>query len=358
MSFGVSYAVTPWLRRLALCLEITDRPDARKVHTHPVPYLGGLAFHAALVVVFLTGILGFPYLFDDSTLIFRFLVLLVIAAGFQILGILDDALHLRPSHKLIVEAGLSWILVQCGFSISQLTSPFGGTIPVGWIGDVLSVFWILTIVNAINFIDGLDGLAAGVVFFAALANWLIALHPWQHFICLISLAVMGATLGFLPHNLSRKKIFMGDAGSLYLGVLLAGSSLASNVKGATVMSLSLPLVILGIPLLDTVLTVIRRGRAGTHLFQADREHIHHRLLRLGFTDRQAVWFIYGLCFLLAMAAVLASHLPNQYALLFLFLFLAALVWGGIVFRAFERRLVPGLGKKNGDELSPSVLSKP
>ncbi|MGC9328378.1 MAG: MraY family glycosyltransferase, partial [Candidatus Hinthialibacter sp.] len=154
---------------------------------------------------------------------------------------------------------------------------------------------------------------------------------------------MGATIGFLPFNFSPAKIFMGDAGSLYLGVLLAGSSLVSNTKGATVMSLSLPLVILTIPLLDALLTVVRRGKRGMNLFAADREHVHHRLLRLGFNVRQSVLSLYGLCFLLAMAAVLADQLPEQFKMLFLFVFFAAVWWGFLVFSAIERRVI---GKTN------------
>ena len=344
-SFLTAVLTAPVFRTIAIKLDITDKPAERKIHNHPVPYLGGLSFHAAMSAGFIYILWGVPYLFDDPQNAHRFFILYWVATGFLVLGVLDDILFLAPTKKLLVEIILSLILVRSGFSISQVTSPFGGVIPVGWFGDFLSIFWILTIVNAINFIDGLDGLAGGVVFFAALANFMIALSPWQHFICMISIILMGGVLGFLPYNFSRKKIFMGDAGSLFLGVLIAGSSLASNVKGATLMSLSLPLVILAIPLMDTVLTVIRRGKAGIHLFQADREHIHHRLLRLGFSDRQAVGFLYGLCFLLAMAAVLASRLPNQYTFLFIVVFFAAILWGLIVFNAFERRLIQIDGQK-------------
>src|SRR5690606_30195254 len=150
--------------------------------------------------------------------------------------------------------------------------------------------------------------------------------------------LMGATLGFLPYNFSPASIFMGDSGSLYLGVLIAGTALASNVKGATVMSLALPLVILSIPLLDTTLTVIRRGRRRQRIFSADREHIHHRLLRIGYTDRQAVLFVYGLCLLLSMSAYLAAQLSNRYAFVFIFVFLAAILMGLLVFNSIEKRL--------------------
>ncbi|MFB3784862.1 MAG: glycosyltransferase family 4 protein [bacterium] len=333
---------TPLFRRLAQALDITDRPSSRKVHDRPVPYLGGMAFHVALSLPLLYVFIWAPHVLDAQISLPQLRTLYLAAAGFLLLGVWDDIQPIPPTVKLAVQAGLSVLLVGSGFTIDEMTSPFGGKIPLGWLSWGLSVFWILTIVNAINFIDGLDGLAAGVVFFAAVANFLIALHPWQNFICLISLSLMGATLGFLPYNFSPARIFMGDAGSLYLGALLAGLSLVSNTKGATAMSLSLPLVILSIPLLDTVLTIIRRGRRGFNFFTADREHLHHRLLQLGFTARQVVLCLYGLSFLLSMSAVLAAQLPNQYTLLFIAVFLAAVGWGLAVFAAVERRVnLPG-----------------
>lgn len=340
ISFAASWLATPLCRRLALLLDITDRPSARKVHKAPVPYLGGLAFHAAMAGGLLYILLFAPYMLDAQISVRQLATLYFVAAGFQFMGVWDDIHPISPTLKLLIQIILSVVLVSAGFSIQQMTNPLlDGTITLPGLGSVLSVLWILTIVNAINFIDGLDGLAAGVVFFAALANLIIALNPWQNFVCIISLILMGGTLGFLPHNFSPARIFMGDAGSLYLGVLIAGSALVSNVKGATMMSLALPLVILSIPIVDTILTVIRRQRRGHRLFTADREHIHHRLLRLGYTDRQAVLFVYGLCFLLSMSAILAAQLPNRYSFVFIFVFLAAVLMGLTVFSDIERKIV-------------------
>ncbi len=339
ISFITALVTTPILRRFALYLNITDTPSDRKVHAYPMPYLGGLAFHTSMSAVLFYSFLFAPYIISGGEFLNRLMILYTISTIFLLVGIIDDIHSIPAAAKLFIQLILSSIIVSSGFSITHMSSPFGGTIELGWMGHVISVLWILTIVNAINFIDGLDGLAAGIVFFAALANLLIALNPWQNFVCLTSLILMGATLGFLPYNFSPAKIFMGDAGSLFLGVLLAGSALESNVKSATMMSLSLPLVILSIPLMDTVLTVVRRGRKGRRFFTADREHIHHRLIRLGFSDKQAVLFIYGLCFLLSMSAVLAAQLPNRYSFLFIFVFLAAAAWGLIVFKAFERRVI-------------------
>ncbi len=338
LSFFSALLFTPIVRKLAIVLDIRDHPSDRKIHRYPVPYLGGLAFHVSMTVCLIYSAWLAPHVLAVQNAWEHLLPLYLVATGFQLLGILDDVSPISPPLKLMVQIVLSIWLVNSDFLISQITSPFGGTIPLGWLGWFLSVLWILTIVNAINFIDGMDGLAAGVVFFAALANLMIALDPWQNFVCLISLILLGTTLGFLPFNFSPAKIFMGDAGSLYLGAILGGSALASNVKGATVLSLSLPLVILSLPLLDTVLAVVRRGRKGRRFFAADSEHIHHRLLRLGFSDRHVVLSVYGLCFLLSMSAILAARLPNRYTMLFVFVFLAAIVWGLLVFAAFEKRV--------------------
>ncbi len=339
ISFTSALISTPIFRRIALYLNIHDQPSDRKIHREPVPYLGGLAFHISMSVSLIFLSLNSPHVLEVQKTLNHFSVLYLIATCFLILGVVDDIRPISAGWKLIFQIIFSIILVKSDFFIGQITSPFGGTLPLGWLGWILSVLWILTIVNAINFIDGMDGLAAGVVFFAAMANLIIALHPWQNFVCLISLILMGATLGFLPYNFSPAKIFMGDAGSLYLGVVLAGSALASNVKGATALSLSLPLVVLSIPLLDTFLTVVRRGKKGRNFFKADREHIHHRLMRLGFSDRQVVLSVYGLSFLLAMSAILAAQLPNRYTMIFILVFLVGIVWGLRIFTAIEKRLI-------------------
>ena len=238
---ATGWAATPLFRRLAQALGVVDHPAERKVHIQPIPYLGGLAMYAAVVAGCVYVAVWAPHLLYAQSIQASFLALFGVATCFHLLGLIDDAVSLSALLKMVVQIILASVLVSQGFTITQMTSPIGGVVPLGWVGGVLSVIWIITLVNAINFIDGLDGLAAGVVFFAALANFLIALDPWQNFVCVTSLILMGACLGFLPYNFSPAKIFMGDAGSLFLGVMLAGGSLASNVKGATVMSLSLPL---------------------------------------------------------------------------------------------------------------------
>ncbi len=341
--FGLSFAVallsTPLWMWLARRIGAVDRPADRKIHDKPVLYLGGLSFHASFAAVLVFVLWRCPYLVESSVWQNKWLALFLGATLILVMGIIDDLRGLRPRTKLTGQVLIALMLVACGFRFEVVTDPFGGgTIHLGLLGWLLSVFWIVAIGNAVNLVDGLDGLAAGVVFFAACANLAIALSPWQGFVGLISLILIGGTLGFLPYNFYPAKIFMGDTGSLYLGFLLGASAIESSVKSTTVVSLLFPLVALLIPLLDTGLAVIRRSRRGQHLFDADREHIHHRLLRLGLSHRQAVLLLHALCLLLAASAYLGSQLPNYLTILFLSVIGGAVIWGFWVFSFLERRI--------------------
>ncbi len=339
ISFLTALLSTPIWMRLARWLGAVDPPDDRKIHDKPVLYLGGLSFHASFAAVLVVVLWRCPYLVESSVWQNKWLALFAGSTLMLVLGIVDDLRCLKPQTKLIGQIVLAFSLVACGFRFEVVTDPLGGgPIHLGALGWVLSVFWIVAIANAVNLVDGLDGLAAGVVLFAACANLAISLSPWQGFVGLISLVLIGATLGFLPYNFYPARVFMGDAGSLYLGTLLGASAIESSVKSTTVVSLLFPLVALLIPLLDTGLAVIRRSRRGQHLFAADREHIHHRLLRLGLSHRQAVLLLHALCLLLAASAYLGSQLPDHLTILYLSVIAGTVIWGFWVFSFLERRI--------------------
>lgn len=339
LSFVVALFSTPVWMLLARILGAVDRPTGRKAHHRPVPYLGGMSFHASFAAVLVYVTWRCPFLIENSAWQFKWIMLFVVSSFVLILGIYDDLRGVSPQMKLAGQIVVAFLLVGCGFRFEEVTSPLGGgTIHLGFWGWILSVFWIVMIANAVNLVDGLDGLAAGVVFFAACSILAISLSPWQGFVGIVSLVLIGSTLGFLPYNFYPARIFMGDAGSLYLGVLLGASAIESSVKSTTVVSLLFPLVALLIPLLDTGLAVIRRSWRGQHLFTADREHIHHRLLRLGLSHRQAVLSLHGLCLLLAASAYLGSRLPNHLTILFLSVIAGTVVWGFWVFSFLERRI--------------------
>ena len=339
LSFIPAFLSTPIWIALARVLGAVDRPMGRKIHPRPIPYLGGLSFHASFAAVLVYVTWRCPFLVESPAWQFKWVMLFVCSTAVLLLGIYDDLRSMTPYTKLTCQILLAFLLVGCGFRFEEVTNPLGGgKIHLSVVGWVLSAFWIVMIANAVNLVDGLDGLAAGVVLIAACSNLAISLSPWQGFVGLVSLVLIGSTLGFLPYNFYPARIFMGDAGSLYLGFLLGASAIESSVKSTTVVSLLFPLVALLLPLLDTGLAVVRRSRRGRHLFTADREHIHHRLLRLGLSHRQAVLSLHGLCLLLAASAYLGSRLPNHLTILFLSVIAGTVMWGFWVFSFLERRI--------------------
>lgn len=348
--FLVALAVTlvsvPLLARLATRLAIIDRPGsgAHKTHGRPIPYLGGVAFHLAFTAVLLDIYWRYPALIWSEEWAFRLLALYAASGVMLIVGIADDVLGLRAGSKLLLQLIVVGALVQSGFTIERLTNPLTGTsMELGWIGAIVAALWMIGLVNAVNLIDGLDGLAAGVSASAAAALVVIALNPWHGFAALTGVILLGATLGFLPYNLPPARIFMGDAGSLYLGLLLGAASIESTTKSATMLAMAIPLVALLVPILDTGLAVIRRSARGRHPFRGDREHLHHRLLNLGLTPTQATWTLIGLAALCSLLSVIASRLAPRLLLVMLATLVAALIWGLWVFSALERRVA----EKNG-----------
>ncbi len=194
----------------------------------------------------------------------------------------------------------------------------------------LAVVWVLVVVNAINLIDGLDGLAAGVVLMASAALWWTARSHSDFYVMFFAALLIGSTAGFLRWNFPPARIFMGDTGSHFLGLVFAATSLLENRKGTAAVTLLFPIVAMGVPIADSVLAFVRRTARGTPVFRADTEHIHHRLLRLGLSPRNAVFVLWGLCAVFGLMAVLVSSLPRTLATLLVVVLAAAL------FLAFER----------------------
>jgi len=212
----------------------------------------------------------------------------------------------------VAEAAAGVVLFVAGFRVVQLTNPLGEAVPLGWLAAPVTVLWLLVVTNAVNVIDGLDGLAAGVVSIAALTLFGIALRFDETPIVVLSLILASATLGFLPLNWPPARVFLGDTGSLTLGFLLGATSLLENRKGTVAVTLLLPIVLLAVPLLDAALAFGRRVRQGRHPFQRDTEHLHHRLLRLGLAPRQILTLVYGVGVCLGLTAYLISVMPKEF----------------------------------------------
>ncbi len=309
-----SALLTPLIRRLALKIGAVDEPAARRVHARRIPRLGGVAlvggFFLPLVALFLMDTQMARLLFQRPNLV------LGMAAGgcvVAILGIVDDVRGVSARTKLGVQFAAALTAYFSGFQIEAIYLPGIGTVGLGELALPLTLLWIVGVVNALNLIDGLDGLAAGVAFFACVSNFVVSSWNGDVLICLLSATLAGALLGFLFYNFNPASIFMGDSGSMFLGFILATMSLfgAGGHKGGTAIALIVPVLALGLPIMDMSVAMVRRFIARRSIFAADRGHIHHRLLDAGLTHRRAVFILYGLCVVFT-AVALAVHVGRSW----------------------------------------------
>lgn len=294
MSVAVTAALTPLVRKLALGVGAVDAPTARRVHTRRIPRLGGIAivvgFFVPLLALFVLETSTGRILFAHRPMVAGLVVGSLLIAG---LGLCDDILHVSAKTKLLVQILAATAVYAGGLRIYGVQLPGLGMLSFGWLAYPITVLWITAIVNALNLIDGLDGLAAGVGFFACLTNFVVAYLTGNVLISLLSATLGGAIIGFLFYNFNPAKIFMGDCGSMFLGFVLATTALLGTQKASTLAAIIVPLVALGLPILDMLLAIARRFLERRSIFSADRGHIHHRLLDIGLTHRRAVLVLYG-----------------------------------------------------------------
>lgn len=318
--------LTPLVRRLAHRFGALDHArSSRKIHGKPIPRLGGLGIVIAFYVP-LTGLLlahsevGRMFVAERQHVIGLFVGGLSIAA----LGLYDDLRGANAWKKFVVQFAVAGLLFALGFRFDVLANPFGDPIPLGWANLPVTLVWIVGVINAMNLIDGLDGLAGGVALVAVVTTFLVSLQRGHPLMMLFSAALAGSIIGFLFYNFNPASIFMGDTGSMFLGFILATSAMQTNQKASTAVAILIPCIALGLPITDTLLAIARRAIRGRPLFQADKEHIHHKLMDRGLTHRQAVLVLYGMCVLLgASAFVLTFASSGQSALLLLVLALVA-----------------------------------
>lgn len=310
-SGAVAAAATPLARALAVRIGALDRPGPRRVHREPVPSLGGLAFVAAVLgVAWVARALPGPAreLTGGPLVGLTFASIPILA-----LGIVDDLRGVSAHAKLGVQICAALVLSLFGYGVTAITNPFGGTLFAHALNAPLTVAWVLLVTNAINLIDGLDGLAAGVVAVVSGTLWWVGHVHGDMYVMFLSAILVGATLGFLPFNFPSARVFMGDTGSQFLGLTVAALSLLENRKGTTTLTLLFPIVALGLPLIDSVTAFGRRVLAGRPVFHADSEHIHHRLLRLGWSPHRAVIALWLVSALLGLAAVMLEPLERRTA---------------------------------------------
>ncbi len=301
--------LTPLVRRLAHRFGALDHAlSARKIHGQAVPRLGGVA----IVIAFYIPLLGLllaqsgvgEFLKHEENFALGLFLGGILIAG---LGVFDDLRGAGAGKKFFVQFAVAGMMYFLGFRVDAIANPFGNAIALGWLSLPFTLLWIVGVINAMNLIDGLDGLAGGVALVAVCTIFLVSLQHGQPLMILFSASLAGSILGFLFYNFNPASIFMGDTGSMFLGFILATSSIRTNQKASTTVAVLIPIITLGLPILDTLLAMSRRAVRGRPLFRADKEHIHHRLLGLGLTHRQAVLVLYGMCLLLGAMALMLTY---------------------------------------------------
>ncbi len=294
-SICISLFLTPLVLRLSERYGIgQDTTGERKIHARSIPRLGGIAIYFSVVAT-----LSLLLLFDNNvTQVFNIhlsnlRVLFVPATLLFLVGLVDDLRGLNPWFKLAVQTSAALISFGFGLRIELITNPLSGDpVTLGWLALPVTVIWLVGVTNAFNMVDGLDGLAGGLACLISISVGLMALVNGRVLIAIFTVTIVGATLGFLRFNFYPARIFMGDGGSYFLGFLLAALAVRTGGKSSIVVSIAIPLLILGVPIIETGVTILRRLFAGKPLFQADGGHIHHQLLRGGVSQRVIVLVMY------------------------------------------------------------------
>ena len=327
VSFAFTFATTPLVRRFAFKIGAIDIPkDNRRMHKKPTPRIGGLAIIFGFTVATLCFAQPSRQLYGT----------LAGAAIIAVMGVIDDCKNLPAKLKFVIQIIAALVVVFAGdIKIDVFTNPnFLSDNPYWvlpeWLSVTLTVIWIVFITNAVNFIDGLDGLAAGVSAIMSISLVFISIRVGEYSIAILGIALMGSCFGFLPFNFNPAKIFMGDTGATFLGFMLATLSIQGVFKSYAVISFAVPLLILGLPLFDALFAMIRRILRGQSPMTADRGHLHHRLVDMGFSQKQTVFILYAISGVLGITAVLLAESGVLRALLLVICVLILLLIGSML----------------------------
>ncbi|KPK97033.1 MAG: hypothetical protein AMJ95_11290 [Omnitrophica WOR_2 bacterium SM23_72] len=298
VALAISFCATPFIRTISIRLNILDLPNRRKIHKDATPLLGGLAIYLGVIIALLLNLKDVRFLMP----------LLATATVILIVGVINDIRGLSTQTRLISQTLCALILIVTGHHIDFLPNNLWGDM-----GEVLvTIIWVVGITNAFNYLDGMDGLAAGSAVLNLFCFSAILYNSGQFSLMLFALALMGGCLGFLPYNFKRDKIFLGDAGSTFLGYVLAGVALVGNWASDDIVKISIPVLIMGVPIFDMIFTTILRIRDGKvktvqeWLAFAGKDHFHHSLVDLGLPTRGAVVLIYLITFSLGISAIMVS----------------------------------------------------
>lgn len=343
----ISFLLTPPVKKLAYRIGAIDVPkDGRRMHKRPTPRLGGLAiFGGFLIAAVLTGQLTPQRLW-----------ILAGAAVIVVLGIFDDRNALSAKFKFVIQILAAAIPVVFGdLRIAMFTNPFLFSDSLYWNLGALSIpitiLWIVAITNAVNLIDGLDGLAVGVSSIASMTMLAVALFIGETEIAVILAALAGACVGFMPYNLNPASIFMGDTGSTFLGYMLATLSIQGLFKVYALISFAVPFLILGLPIFDTAFAILRRVLSGRSPLSPDRGHVHHRLIDMGFNQKQAVAILYVISVVLGLIAVVLTTSGELRAMVLVAAVIIGLVVSGFLFLSNGQHKIEESERRHRQELA-------
>lgn len=311
LAFIVALSATPVAKKIASKVGAVDVPkDNRRMHKKPIARLGGLAIISGFFIAIIFNILS--SLFDKRSLFTIDKPLLGLLCGIVIIvtiGIIDDIKPLSAKFKLVFQLAAALVVVLSGTTIERLTNPFS-TFGISdlspYVSYPLTIIWIVGITNAINLLDGLDGLAAGVSSIASLSLFFVSVLRGDVYSGVITAVLAGSTLGFLPYNFNPAKIFMGDSGAYFLGFTLSVISIQGTLKSYAAIAIAIPLLVLGLPLFDTTFAILRRIIKGKSIMEADRGHLHHRLIDMGLSHKQSVVVMYVVSAALGLCAIVLA----------------------------------------------------
>jgi len=322
----IAYFCVPLTIDIAQRIGAMDEPDQRKVHQMAMPRVGGIAIFLAF---FLSIIIFVPKSAPVNGLIIGAVIIFLA-------GLLDDIFDLPAWVKLLAQILAASVAIYSGIVVSFVTNPFDGMLNLGYLSIPITLLWIVGITNAINLIDGLDGLAAGVTAIAGCTMGIVTLLNGQLVAAVIAFILVASTIGFLPYNFYPARTFMGDCGSNLLGFVLGCLAVLGLAKSAAIISLFVPIFILVIPIFDTFFAIVRRIYNKTPIFSPDKDHLHHRLMGMGFSHQNSVRIIYGISCFFGVIAIIMSSISNPKATLVLSLLLLLIVLG-----AFKIGLMTG-----------------
>ncbi|HVU89269.1 MAG TPA: MraY family glycosyltransferase [Pirellulales bacterium] len=309
VAVAASLLLTPVARALARRCSVLDNPDSvRKHHGRPVPLWGGMAVYLALVV----GLLAVRFASTPSAAFDQLSTTVILACGLVCLvGCVDDSRDLNARLKLLLQVVSVIPVVLAGYSFDRVVA-FGYPIELGWLGIPLTVLWLVGCINSLNLLDGLDGLASVVGLCSSLIMAVIAVNTGHPQVGIVALVLAGSLAGFLVYNLPPASIFLGDSGSMVIGLVVGMISIQGALKTSATLSIAVPAVVMSVPMLDTVFAIVRRKLSGQAFDAADRGHIHHRLLERGLTNWQALCIIGALCLTTGAAATAATLLSFEW----------------------------------------------